>query len=143
MTKSGETGKSEKNFESKEALESKEELTKEGKKVLMLKGKTDVDERKLALKQLYGDGVEMLYINAVSSVEELKEIISKNSPGVVMIETDVMTDLVLAEVLLMTKIADEIQVRQSIVTTYLEEDKTSLGYEFRRYSSPIKKVRFV
>ncbi|MDD4106828.1 MAG: hypothetical protein PHX84_02690 [Candidatus Shapirobacteria bacterium] len=119
----------------------KEVLKIATKKVLMLKGQSDVRDRRIALEGLFGGSVEMVQIGQVDSVDRLKQLIADN-PEVVMIEAEILPNLILAEILLTTDIYENIQIRQSQMIQSRGDDKETINSDFWKYLRPLTGVVF-
>jgi len=111
------------------------------KTALLFKGQSDVRERRLELEKLYQEEINMIFVDQVSSLDALEALISDH-PDSVMIEAEIIPKLVLAEVILNTEIPSKIDIRGSITTDYLDDDKTRWLIGFRKYTKPIKKIEF-
>lgn len=99
-------------------------------------------DREKALGSIYGDDVKVVYADhVIESMDEFTDII--NEGGVVAIDTDIITRLLLAELLLTTEFANSVDLREPIMVEVLSDDKTRYESEFRQYSKPLIRVKFV
>lgn len=125
----------------KENQPKKEGLVSESK-VIVLKGQPDILERRLALEKLYDPClIKIKEVRLITSFRKLKKMISRNS-GVIMIESSVLTDWVLARAIKKpcVSISQRIEIRKPQREPYKDpEGKTNHSI---KYGNPLREIYF-
>lgn len=112
------------------------------KRVLVLEGAPDERERRIKLENIFGKDVQMVPVKNVASIDELRALITSKGPGVVMVEAEIMSKMILAEAILKFELHKTVQIRELLKATYLDDDKITWLQEFRNYSEPLTQVEF-